>query len=282
MALSSLGALLKALGDLFADFHGRVMDFLAEADPRTTDELLAEWERVYGLPLCDDAPTGDDERRAALAGRVAAIGGQKPAYYIELVRAVLGDPAAAVTITEQPYGAPFYAWTGSAWDELGWPGMAHYWMVELPSGTSADLAHIVECLLMRYKPAHTILVMRSTTCSGASLASLTISNSPSYDYGSHAVGSFTDHTFTITNVGAGAASDVQNIALPAGFRFKGGSFPGVGGTLGHTLASGDAETVVVEFAPSSAGVAQGLMTFEYCSGSGGRAYVSRQIKGTGT
>lgn len=163
MALSSLGAVLKALGDLFADFHGRVIDFLAEADPRTTDELLAEWERVYGLPLCDDAPTGDDERRAALAGRVAAVGGQTPAYYIDLAWAVLEqtgygratDPD-LVTIEETPYGEPFRV-GDRVGGRLGSVTDLSHWILHLPADTSADLAAIIECLVERYAPAHTVV-----------------------------------------------------------------------------------------------------------------------------
>lgn len=138
-------------------FHNRLVALMLEAYPSTATELLAEWERVFGLPLCADAPTSLSDRQAALAGRVAAQGGQDRAYYIGIVRTVLGDPEAVVTIVENPYGTPFYAWLGHAWDLLGGEGVRAYWQVILPSGVSPAQQHIIECLLNEYKPAHTVL-----------------------------------------------------------------------------------------------------------------------------
>lgn len=156
-----ISAILKALGAEFAALHDRTRAAHEESDPRTTTEILAQWEKVYGLPLCAEAPTTIEGRRAALAGRVAAVGGQSREYFIGLIRTVLGDPGAAVTIIEAPYGRPFYAWLGHAWDPLGAPGAMFVWRVILPSGTDPELAHLVGCLLNKYKPAHTRLELVS-------------------------------------------------------------------------------------------------------------------------
>jgi uncharacterized protein YmfQ (DUF2313 family) len=70
--------------DAFAAFIEALMD---EIDPRTTTELLAAWERVYGLPdACGGADVSApiDQRRAALGGKVAAIGGLSRAYFLDL------------------------------------------------------------------------------------------------------------------------------------------------------------------------------------------------------
>lgn len=68
-----------------ARFDNRLADLVDEADPRTTGELLADWERVAGLP---DSCTGALEtvplRREALVARLTARGGQSRAFFIAL------------------------------------------------------------------------------------------------------------------------------------------------------------------------------------------------------
>jgi len=70
---------------------------LAEADPRTTDALLPQWEADLGLPdPCVGPLQGLDARRAAVVARLTASGGASPGYFVG-VAAVLGF---AVTLTE--------------------------------------------------------------------------------------------------------------------------------------------------------------------------------------
>lgn len=146
-------------------FHNRLVALMREAFPATADELLSEWEDAYGLPLCT-APETDDGRRLALAGRVAAQGGQSRPYYIALAWAVLEadgeysrvDDPEGVWIEERPFGSPFVAWGSAAW-EAGSPSAAvFYWILHLPAGVSEVKTDIIECLLCRFKPAHTVLV----------------------------------------------------------------------------------------------------------------------------
>lgn len=160
-----VGGMAGGLGVEAVRFHRRLCDLMLEAYPATADELLAEWEEVFGLPLCTE-PDTDDGRRVALAGRVAAQGGQSRAYYIDLAWSVLEadgefsrvDDPSGVWIEEEPYGSPFEAWGGSAWDLLGGSGARHYWTMHLPSAVGATKRAIIECLLCKYKPAHTVLV----------------------------------------------------------------------------------------------------------------------------
>ncbi len=71
-----------------------------EADPRTTSLLLADWERVAGLPdACELAFGGEQsesQRRQALVARLLSQGGLSRAYYLDVIEA-LGYTA---TITE--------------------------------------------------------------------------------------------------------------------------------------------------------------------------------------
>lgn len=143
-------------------FHRRLYDLMLEAYPATADELLAEWEEVFGLPLCDSLPTGTAARQSALAARVAAQGGQSRAYYIDLAWTVLTpagydrttDPN-LVTIEEKPYGTPFRVSINRVGDRLNGIGTTAMWVLHLPVGTPADAAAIIECLIDHYKPAHT-------------------------------------------------------------------------------------------------------------------------------
>jgi uncharacterized protein YmfQ (DUF2313 family) len=93
--------LMQAEGDELARIDGRVSDLFEEVDPQTTLELLADWERIAGLPdNCIKAPDSIAERRAAVQSRITGLGGQTRAYFIELA-ATLGF---AITIDEfQPF-----------------------------------------------------------------------------------------------------------------------------------------------------------------------------------
>lgn len=77
---------LGGLAQEFARVDLRVDDLLKEIDPRTTYELLNDWERVHGLP--DPCVIGDlttDQRRAELVTKMTGTGGQSPAYYFGLL-----------------------------------------------------------------------------------------------------------------------------------------------------------------------------------------------------
>ena len=47
---SNIAKLLAGMGDEFDRVYARIQDLIDESDPRTTFELLAEWESAYGLP----------------------------------------------------------------------------------------------------------------------------------------------------------------------------------------------------------------------------------------
>lgn len=89
----------SAWAEELARLDARIWQLIEEADPRTTSELLADWERVLGLP--DDCmaslPLSLNERRRIAWQRLTELGGQSRAYFIELA-ARFGEPG--VTITE--------------------------------------------------------------------------------------------------------------------------------------------------------------------------------------
>ncbi|HVU51293.1 MAG TPA: choice-of-anchor D domain-containing protein, partial [Polyangia bacterium] len=102
-----------------------------------------------------------------------------------------------------------------------------------------------------------------------------------YDYGFHATGSSTPHTFTLVNAGAATATGIAPVALPAPFVYVGGGYPGSGGTCKTTLASATTCTLVVAYAPSAGGSVTGTISVGYFDGQAQQA-AKRDVSGTST
>src|SRR4051812_21261138 len=69
-------------------------------------------------------------------------------------------------------------------------------------------------------------------------ARITFSDMPWYDFGSRAVATQTDKTVTITNTGTMPAEQLRgSFYLSMHFSFKGGKYPGTGGSCSETLAA---------------------------------------------
>lgn len=161
-----LTTVLLAMADGLARAHNRALDLIEEADPRTTLELLPDWERVCGLPdPCSGAAATIAERRAQVVARLTATGGQSPAYFVALA-AALGFE---ITITERR--ARFHG-RRTHGTSYGGPEMQRVWEVHLPPETVFRRRHgrgyhgepyaswgaqSLICMLERLKPAHTII-----------------------------------------------------------------------------------------------------------------------------
>jgi uncharacterized protein YmfQ (DUF2313 family) len=169
---AALTHLFAALAVELARVDGRAWRLIEEADPRTTAELFADWERVAGLPDACTAAFGGTQtlaqRRSALVGRLATQGGQSPAYFIGIA-AALGY---AITITE------FNAFTvgscvsesinGQAWN-FAWQVNAALATVQpflVDSSVGDPLAAwgnaLLECVIRRFAPAHTTVLFSYT------------------------------------------------------------------------------------------------------------------------
>ena len=124
-------------------------------------------------------------------------------------------------------------------------------------------------------------VSRTIQGTGVAPAVIAISNAPLFDYGSAIDGSTNDHTFTLTNSGSFAATSLSPTALAAPFSFKGGAYPGTGGSCGASLAGSNATcTMVVTFAPSGTGLATSALQISYFDGANAQN-AQRSIQGTG-
>jgi alpha-tubulin suppressor-like RCC1 family protein len=117
---------------------------------------------------------------------------------------------------------------------------------------------------------------------GMTPANLTISESDAYDFSSVTIGATSEHTFTISNTGESDATAINDTALTGTYQYKGGSFPGIGGTcntitpLGGSLSC----TVIVEYIPPTALTHNATINIDYNNGQAA-ANTPRTLTGTG-
>ena len=170
------------LADYYGFVDGRAADLLErESDPRLTIELLPDWERNWGLPdPCFGEALSIDDRHRLLLMKMTLLGSQSRDFFITEVAKLLG-----YTITISEY-APFMAGVSQVGDTrepplneyrwyIGPPEMRFYWTVHVGqtklvwfrcgSGQAGVDPHLriglatdLECLLRRWKPAHTDIV----------------------------------------------------------------------------------------------------------------------------
>lgn len=177
---STLMAVVGGLSQIWGDpIDRRAADLLEqETDPRSSIEMLTDWERAFGLPdECLAEPLTVADRRTALLNRITLLGAQSREFFISLAAAI------GYTIDIIEY-SPFMGGiseggdtrpTGTDGEEYRWyggpPEMRFYWTVRvfgarltwfrggageggvdhhLEIGLATDL----ECLLRRYGPAH--------------------------------------------------------------------------------------------------------------------------------
>lgn len=115
---------------------------------------------------------------------------------------------------------------------------------------------------------------------GVAPAVLSISDGPTYDFGTVITGGVYEKTFTVSNSGGANAIAITGSGLAAPFEFKSGSFPGTGGTCTSSLAPAATCTVVVQYTPSTSSVHSDSMDINYNDGAMAQTS-SRAMQGTG-
>lgn len=164
----ALSAEIEAEGLALDASLGRAASLLLEADPRSTSEMLPDWERVLALPDACVAATGEvqtvAQRRAAVVARLTMQGGQSKAYFIALAE-TLGYE---ITITEYHPHTTEHDSESPITDEP-W---RFVWQANAPLNTLRDKTSeddsematavwgnaLLECVISRFKPAHTHVI----------------------------------------------------------------------------------------------------------------------------
>jgi len=166
---STMAEVLEALAVIWAKMDSRAADLLAESYPGTAFELLADWERNYGIPGPGQelAPTVA-LRRAVLVAKVGGHGmlWQSAAFYVLLAEAV----GYAIEV-EEP--ALFEMGRSTMGDRLYSGDWCHVWIVHAPVLTprhaKASESHagdsiietgnaVLEAVISAAKPAHTTVL----------------------------------------------------------------------------------------------------------------------------
>ena len=103
---------------------------------------------------------------------------------------------------------------------------------------------------------------------------LSISDGATYSYGNVAINTDVDKTFVITNLSTdGDATQVTNAAFSGTrYSFKGGTYPGTGGTCGAIILAANTCTIVVTANSASAGTFNDTITLDYKNSRGNGTY----------
>jgi hypothetical protein len=133
-------------------------------DPRTTTELIADWERIAGLPdpCADTAPSTIEGRRAAVTARIIARGAGGPSVtFLTDVIVALGYDRDHIIIRRFHHQA--FTCESACVDELnpedaGWP---YLWEIIVRHG-SMDLSLVCQ-ITHRYGLAHLALTNEGPT-----------------------------------------------------------------------------------------------------------------------
>jgi uncharacterized protein YmfQ (DUF2313 family) len=188
------GKTCRGLANIWGFVDGRAADLLEiESDPRKTTDLpsygpfpglLDEWERAYGLPdPCFPDATSEQARREMLVFKMTLLGGQSKEFF-EWVSEWVGYNVEIAEYAPYMTGVSEVGNTVGEYDDtgnyrwyLGAAEIRFYWSIRADQavlkwfragqgGGECGVDHHLEiylespleCLLRRWKPAHTELV----------------------------------------------------------------------------------------------------------------------------
>lgn len=186
---STLMKLLQGLAGEYARLEQRGCDLIEEMDPRTTFELIDDWERVLGLPSdCGPPPTSLEDRRAAILARLI----NNNASTLETLRMIAAAWGAPATIRRR-VPIQLGLWQLGEGHELGPPEMRFLTNVDFgfeavkyfrvgESAVGDRLADVNQpqsaiCALQEAAPAHTKLTFTFTGPDAVSILVLRVDRS---------------------------------------------------------------------------------------------------------
>ncbi|MFQ5472613.1 MAG: YmfQ family protein [Dehalococcoidia bacterium] len=164
---TNLSKLLHGIAEEFARIDAKILDLIEEGDPRTTTELLVDWERVAGLPgPCAGLAETLQGRRDEVVQKLTTRGGQSRQFFID-VGTRLGF---TITITEFKVAKIGATKIGEKLYRSAW---TFAWQVNGPLQTirTAQVGQsqigeplrswgntVLECVIGDLKPAHTTVI----------------------------------------------------------------------------------------------------------------------------
>lgn len=161
----NLRLLQEGIANEFARIHVRAIDLIEESDPRTTVEMLPEWENFAGLPddTSDLAPS-IAERQRHLSQKILSRGGQDQHHYEEMAENLNIDNVDVSNVRLALYGRArcgerlnAYHWLH--WFEVNGPASI-YKRSQYGEARCGDRIveignKVLERTIRKYKPAHT-------------------------------------------------------------------------------------------------------------------------------
>jgi uncharacterized protein YmfQ (DUF2313 family) len=177
---SILVRVCNGLSQYWETVDSRAGDLLErESDPRQTVELLSDWETAFGLPdPCFQEPLTIADRQRVLVQRMTLLGAQSRAWFVD-VAAQLGYH---IRIGEYAPWMVGVSQCGTTLDDNGDPRweiaeaeIRFYWKIHVDQASLSwfraasgecgvdphliiGLATDLECILNRWKPAHTLII----------------------------------------------------------------------------------------------------------------------------
>lgn len=147
--------LLYAFSLCFNRVDVNAVNFLGEAFPDTTDQLLPNWMAVCGLPdSCSIPGESTTQERFDVLAKLAGRGGQSAPYY----QLVLSSYSySSVVQNAAPYPVGLFV-VGMTLFTTIWP---FYWLINV-TGVPSDIQSLIECRINQIAPAHTTVMFNFT------------------------------------------------------------------------------------------------------------------------
>ncbi|WP_434115845.1 YmfQ family protein [Paraburkholderia caffeinilytica] len=165
-------AVLDALAVTAESLDSEALTLIAAGFPATAGQLLPEWDETLGLPdACFGPFANDAANRQQVVAKLISTGGQSIPYFESLARSlgyVIHITEFAIHTVISPVTAPV---AGLDWpftwevEIIGTPGVRWH-RVDGPVREALSFLgttpteQVLECLLRRYAPAHTVLIFR--------------------------------------------------------------------------------------------------------------------------
>gem|GEM_PF-2490722 len=187
-----------------------------------------------------------------------------------VVRATFNEAVTGMAITDFVIGngsaSAFTAVSTTLYDITVTPAGAGSVTVDLASNSATDAAGNGNTAATQLSRTH------------VTPAVLTFAVTSTHDFGSVNVGGSAEVTVIMNKSGMANATSITEIGLAAPFTFKGGAYPGTGGTCTTTISSSC--SIVLLYTPTAAAVHNDAVQIQYNNGAILQS-VSRNLTGTG-